>query len=112
VVRLDEPSPEQAIRIILENRRVLERENDCSITIQAVQQLLSIQRNYLKNKPLPGSVMKLMQQLAVKYRYRSANAPEAREAFRAFSGLEERIFDSTRQFQEGEVQGQIAQELI
>ncbi|MCB9050724.1 MAG: ATP-dependent Clp protease ATP-binding subunit [Lewinellaceae bacterium] len=111
-VRLNEPSMETAIRIILKNRRLLERENNTSITIQAVQQLLAIQRNYLKNKPLPGSVMKLMRQLAVKYRYRSANAPEVREEFKAFSGLEERIFDSSRQFQEGEVRDHIAQELV
>ena len=110
--RLNEPELETAIRIVLKNRRALERENDTSITIQAVRQLLSIQRNYLKNKPLPGSVMKLMRQLAVKYRYRSANAPEVREEFKAFSGLEERIFDSSRQFQEGEVRGHIAQELV
>lgn len=112
VVRLSEPGQEEAIRIILKNRRALERENDCSITIQAVQQLLAIQRNYLKNKPLPGSVMKLMQQLAVKYRYRSVNAPEVREEFKAFSGLEERIFDSARQFQEEEVHRHISQELV
>ncbi|MCO6480835.1 MAG: ATP-dependent Clp protease ATP-binding subunit [Phaeodactylibacter sp.] len=111
-VRLNEPDMETAIRIILKNRRALERENDTVITIQAVRQLLSIQRNYLRNKPLPGSVMKLMRQLAVKYRYRSANAPEVREEFEAFSGLEERIFDSTRQFREGEVREQIGQELV
>ncbi|MCB0589076.1 MAG: ATP-dependent Clp protease ATP-binding subunit, partial [Phaeodactylibacter sp.] len=111
-IRLNEPGLETAIRIILKNRSALEKENDTAITIQAVRQLLAIQRNYLKNKPLPGSVMKLMRQLAVKYRYRSANAPEVREEFRAFSGLEERIFDSSRQFQEGEVRGNIAQELV
>lgn len=111
-VRLNEPELETAIRIILKNRRALEQETGASITIQAVQQLLAIQRNYLRNTPLPGSVMKLMRQLAVKYRYQTVNAPEVREEFRAFSGLEERIFDSGSQFQEGEVQGHIAQELV
>ncbi|MCB0554032.1 MAG: ATP-dependent Clp protease ATP-binding subunit [Phaeodactylibacter sp.] len=112
VIRLDEPNIETATRIILQKRRALEREQDCTITIQAVQQLLAIQRNYLRNKPLPGSVIKLMQQLAVKYRYRQANAPEVREEFRAFSGLEERIFDSSQQLQEQEVHNLIAQELV
>lgn len=111
VMRLDEPGPEMATKIILQKRRALEREQDCIISIQAVQQLLFIQRNYLKNKPLPGSVIRLMQQLAVKYRYRQANAQEVREEFRAFSGLEEHIFDSSQPLPEQELRSIIARGL-
>ncbi|MCB0570362.1 MAG: ATP-dependent Clp protease ATP-binding subunit [Phaeodactylibacter sp.] len=112
VIRLDEPGPEAATKIILQKRRALERDHDCIITIQAVQQLMAIQRNYLRNKPLPGSVIKLMQQLAVKYRYSQANAPEVRDEFRAFSGLEERIFDSSQPLDEQDVQELIGRELV
>jgi ATP-dependent Clp protease ATP-binding subunit ClpC len=112
VIRMQEPDQETAVRIILQQRRALESANDTVITIQAVNQLLAIQRNYMRHKPLPGSVINLMQQLAVKYRYRQVDAPEVREEFKTSSGLEEHIFDSSRQLDKDEVRNLIGQELV
>lgn len=112
VIRVHEPDIETAARIILHNRKLLERENGTVITIQALNQLMMLQRNFLKNKPLPGSVMRLMQQLSVKYRFQKVDAPQVREEFKSLSGLEERIFDSSQQLDRNELLHTIGQQLI
>lgn len=112
VMRMQEPDLATAARIILEQRRQLELEHDTIIQIQAINQLLTIQRNYLKNKPLPGSILKLLQQLAVKYRSGKIDVPEVRQEFRAFSGLEERIFDPSQNLNNDELQDTIRRQLV
>lgn len=112
VIRMEEPDMERAVRIIIEKRRQLERNNDNQIKIQAIEQLLTIQRNYLRNKPLPGSVIKLLEQLAVKHRYGQVDAPEVREEFRNFSGLQEHIFDAAQPIQPQEIQQTLGQALV
>ncbi|MCH2083001.1 MAG: AAA family ATPase [Saprospiraceae bacterium] len=112
IFRIQEPDIEIATRIILQQRKVLESANGTFFTIQAINQLLTIQRNYLKSKPLPGSVMRLMQQLAVKYRFRKIDAPEVRREFETYSGLEERIFDASYIFEQDEVHQAISRQLV
>ena len=112
VVRIEEPDMEKAVQIIIEKRRQLERNNDNQIKIQAIEQLLTIQRNYLRNKPLPGSVIRLLEQLAVKHRYGIVDAPEVREEFRNFSGLQEHIFDAAEPLQPEAIQSTLGQQLV
>lgn len=112
VIRLHEPAPELAVKIVLQQRKALELENDCEITVQAIDQLFAIQRNYMKSKALPGAVMKLLTQLAVKYKFQEIDVPEVREEFENFSGLKERIFDVTHTFERDEVKTQIEKELV
>jgi ATP-dependent Clp protease ATP-binding subunit ClpC len=112
VVRLHEPKLETAVKIVLEKRKALELENDVEINIQAIHQLFTIQRNYLKNKPLPGSVMKLLTQLATKYKFSTVDAQEVRDEFKAFSGLQERIFDEQSRLEKNEVRDVISQNLV
>ncbi|MFT6357720.1 MAG: ATP-dependent Clp protease ATP-binding subunit ClpC, partial [Saprospiraceae bacterium] len=112
VVRLQEPDLETAVKIVLEQRKALELENDVEINIQAIHQLFTIQRNYLKNKPLPGSVMKLLTQLATKHKFSTVDAQEVRDEFKAFSGLQERIFDEQSRLEKDEVRDVISQNLV
>ena len=112
VIRMEEPDMERAVRIIIEKRRQLERNNDNQIKIQAIEQLLTIQRNYLRNKPLPGSVIRLLEQLAVKHRYGIVDAPEVREEFRNFSGLREHIFDPAQPIEPSVIRETLEQGLV
>ncbi len=112
VIRMAEPDLPTSIKIILENRRRLEVEHECNITIPAISQLFTIQRNFLKNKALPGSVMRLLTQLASKYSRKKIDAYEVREEFKAFSGLEERIFDEQIKLEKDEIREMLAQELV
>lgn len=112
VIRMAEPSAETTARIVLRKRRRLELENSVEITIQAIQQLMYIQRNFLQRQALPGSVLNLMQRLATKYRFQTIDADEVREEFRAFSGLRDFLFDSSLKFNTREVKHLLSQELV
>lgn len=112
VIRVQEPDLETATKMILKQRKALELANDTIITIQAIKQLFTIHRNYYKNKTLPGTIVQLLQQMAVKYRFGIVDVPEVRQEFQTLSGVEERIFDATYQFEAGEVNNIIAQNLV
>ncbi len=112
VIRMKEPGADMAAKIILQQRKKLEQDNNTVISIQAIDQLLNLHRNYLKNKPLPGSVLNLMRQLAVKYRNRRIDAAQVREEFRIFSGMEEHIFDATKTIDSEEIKNNLALALV
>jgi len=112
VLRIEEPDPEEAVKMVLAQRQLLEIEYSCEISIQAIHRLFTIQRNYLKNRALPGSVVKLLRQVMVKYRYSFVDLPEVREEFQDFSGLEEVIFDPTLTFKKDQVRRHIGRQLV
>ena len=112
VLRVPEPDTMTAMKIVLQNRSALELANECTISVPAISQLFTIQRNYLKHKALPGSIMKLLTQLTTKYRRQAIDAPEVREEFRNFSGLQERIFDEQTLLDKDEISEAIRHELV
>ncbi len=112
VVRMTEPDLATAAKMVLQQRKHLELEQGCTFSILAIQQLFHFQRNYLKRKALPGSIMKLMNQLAAKYRYQYIDAPEVKAEFENISGLNEKLFDVTHIFEKNEVRQRIGSQLV
>ena len=112
VIRVEEPQLEKAIKMVVHQRRLLELEHHTKISTQAISQLFTIQRNYLRRKALPGSVMKLLQQLSVKYKYQTIDASEIRSEFETFSGLNQEIFDESYTFEKDEIRKKIEVKLI
>ncbi len=112
VIRVEEPDLRTAAKMVLQQRKHLEIEQGCTFTIQAINQVFHFQRNYLKRKALPGSVMKLMNQLAAKYRFQYIDAPEVKNEFETISGLNEKIFDPGYIFEKEEIRNSIASRLV
>lgn len=112
VIRIHEPLPEISTKIILEQRKQLEREHDCIITIQAIHELFTLQRNYFRNRAMPGSMMRLLRLLATKYRFSRIDSPQVREEFKTLSGLQDRMLDSGEQLDESAVNQALARELV
>ncbi len=112
VIRLQEPDLEKATKIILQKRKKLEDDTGCQFSIQAIDQLLVLQRNYFSNQALPGSIISRMEQLAVKYRMQVIDAPEVRQEFEDFSGLNEHIFDPSLAINDKEVRAAISNSLV
>ncbi|MCC6724693.1 MAG: ATP-dependent Clp protease ATP-binding subunit [Saprospiraceae bacterium] len=112
VIRVQEPDTTTAIKIVLQNRSLLELQAGCSITVPAISQLFTIQRNYLKNKALPGSVMRLLAQLTTKYSRTTIDAAQVREEFKSFSGMQEQIFEEQTPIEKDELRQVLAQELV
>ena len=112
VVRIQEPDFESAVKMILKQGKILENQFSCELSIQAVIQLFNLQRNYLRRKPLPGSVMKMITQLVAKHKGGLIDIPEVWESFQMFSGLNDRIFDTNYTFEKDEVREGISYQLI
>jgi ATP-dependent Clp protease ATP-binding subunit ClpC len=112
VTRVPEPKQQDALRMILELRKKLELDNDCVLSIPAVRQLFNIHRNYFKRRALPGSVAKLMTQIAVKFRHQYIDVEHVQEEFKHYSGLNAQIFDDNYIFEENEVRNNIDAALI
>ncbi|GAB5550870.1 MAG: hypothetical protein Sapg2KO_04610 [Saprospiraceae bacterium] len=112
LLRLEEPTEETAIKMILEQRKQLEKKHEVRISIAAINQLLYLQRNYFKNKALPGSIIKLLQQLSIKYKEDAIEADQVRESFQSISGLQERIFDTAYTYEKGEIRQELSRQLI
>lgn len=112
VIRINEPSLETAVKMVLEERKRLELQHQCTITIPAVRQLFTIHRNYFKRKALPGSVSKLLTQLAVKYSMQNIDVEQVQEEFEMYSGLSSQIFDMNYVFEENEVRQHIEASLV
>ncbi len=112
IIRVPEPDLKTAIGMVTRQRRNLELEYDCSIGTMAIAQLFNIQRNYLRRKAMPGSVMKLLNQLATKYKFREIDAGEVREEFEMFSGLHQDIFDAAHTYEKDEIRKAISAKLV
>lgn len=112
VIRLEEPDYQTTAQIVLEQRKLLEYENDCIFTIQAIHQIFYLYRNYFKNQALPGGVVKMLVQLAVKYRGSTIDAPQVREEFQASSGLAEKILAAETQLNDRLVHDALAEQLV
>jgi ATP-dependent Clp protease ATP-binding subunit ClpC len=68
--------------------------------------------NYLKSQALPGGVMKILNQLAIKYKLQAVDVDEVRQEFETLSGLGKDIFDEHYIFEEDEVRDRINAQLI
>lgn len=107
-----EPDYVTTVRMILQFRRRLEQQGGVSFSIQAIQQALNIQRSFLRNRPLPGSVTHLLQRLANDYRFQYIDSPEVRQAFRVSSGLREDFIDPAQVLEKEDVRNIIEAELV
>ncbi len=112
VLRVPEPDVPTAIKIVLQNRSMLELQTATVITVPAISQLFTIQRNYLKNKALPGAVMRLLTQLTTKYSRTVIDAPQVREEFKSFSGMQEQIFEEQSPIEKDELRNTLSKELV
>jgi ATP-dependent Clp protease ATP-binding subunit ClpC len=112
MIRMEEPNLKDAAKMALENRKILENSHNCTISIKAIQSLFDFQRNYLKRKSLPGSIINIMRQLAVKHRGQRVDVPEVRAEFETFSGLNQDIFDLPISAEEENFYQKISHDLV
>ncbi|HRD79404.1 MAG TPA: AAA family ATPase [Saprospiraceae bacterium] len=112
VIRIDEAPRDDALRMLLEKRKSLEREYGSAFRIEAVDQLINIHRNYLSSRVLPGSVAKMMERLSVKFRHQTIDAPDVLREFQNASGLSEVFLDDTQMLSEEEVRAGLESMLV
>ncbi len=112
VIRLQPPDTETAVKIVLQKRKLLEMEHYLSITINAISQLLDLHRTFLRNNALPGSIIKILNQLAAGHRFGVIDAPQVRDAFRNMSGLDRQLVEKNHTYQKEEIRDALKARLI
>lgn len=112
VIRVDEPDMVTAVKMVLQRRKLLEIEFGNKISAHAIYKLFSIHRNYFKRRALPGGVMRLLNQMAVKYKFAKIDISEIEQEFEDFSGLKSTITDDTATFEEKDVRNAIGFKLV
>ncbi|MGB1216800.1 MAG: AAA family ATPase, partial [Saprospiraceae bacterium] len=112
VIRVEEPDTSTAVKMILQRRKLLEVEYGNQISAHAIHRLFTIHRNYFKRKALPGGVMKLLNQLAIKYKYAKVDVTQVEREFEDFSGLSEEMVDDNNAFEQNSVRDTIALKLV
>lgn len=103
VIRIDEPTEAEAVNMMLELRRELETDYDCIITTAALATLFDIRRAYFRRQAIPGSVAKLLRQLAVKHKYTEIDVNQAQEEFQSYSGLNQAVFDANTPINDADI---------
>ncbi len=112
VIRVDEPEMVTGVKMVLQRRKLLEIEYGCKISAHAIYKLFSIHRNYFKRRALPGGVMQLLNQMAVKYKFNTIDISEVEQEFEDYSGLTKLITDDTVVFEENDVRNELALNLV
>jgi ATP-dependent Clp protease ATP-binding subunit ClpC len=112
VIRIDEPDMVTAVKMVLQRRKLLEVEYGNQISAHAIYKLFAIHRNYFKRSALPGGVMRLLNQMAIKYKFSKIDITEIEQEFEDFSGLKRSITDDTATFKEKDVRNAIAVKLV
>jgi ATP-dependent Clp protease ATP-binding subunit ClpC len=112
VLRVSEPNYETAVKMMIQQRKSLELQHNCTITIPALRQLFYLRRNYFQHQALPGSIARHLNQLAVKYSTSTVDVAEVQDEFRDFSGLRAEIFDNSVTIEPNELEQYIAAGLI
>ncbi len=112
IIRINEPDRETAVKMVLHKRKLLEIDFGCAISAHAIHKLFAIHRNFFKRRALPGGVMRLLNQMAVKYKYQTIDVGEVESEFEDFSGLSQRIFDEDIVFEHDEIRDEISSGLV
>jgi ATP-dependent Clp protease ATP-binding subunit ClpC len=112
LIRIQPATTEEAIRMVLEQRKKLELDTETLITPGALKSLFYIHRNFLHHQPLPGGVMKLLRQLVNKHKGDSIEPGDVRTEFKLLSGFRASIFQDNLTLQQDQIYKEINQELV
>ncbi len=112
VIPVHPPDPDIALRIALMQRNHFEASGDILFSNAAIHYLFFLHRLYFSYQALPGGVIRLMHMLMSRFKSGAIDVSETRQVFLSLSGLREAVLEETEPFKEGQLQQEIAQQLI
>ncbi len=92
VLRISEPAYEKAVEISVKQRAIMEARQPIRLENDALMKLYSLQRLYMHQSALPGSVVEYMKRLGVKYSS-IVKEEEVSKDFSERSSLNPKLFD-------------------
>ncbi len=112
VIRVPEPPRPAGIKMVMKQRAKQEYRSSFRITNQAIHCLFTLQRTFMRHKALPGGVVDMLKRMASKYKTKLVDRDEVHEEFKAVSRLNNRMFDRSVCFEEGEVREGLEKYLV
>ena len=112
VIRLEEPSALEMWSILLNKRASLENKYQVNFFLSGLDQLIQIHRRYLSAKALPGSLIQMLEQLAIKFKNKQVDEYNVQSEFQLRSGLSEVFLDDTQTLEVENMKEFLANQLV
>ena len=112
ILRVNAPSKERALRIVLRQRAVIERDRDVEFSRGAVARAVSLSERYPSHKVMPGGVLDRVSRLAARFPGQTITAERVDETFLKSSGLHPRILENEKPLPEAQIRDHIDGKLI
>jgi ATP-dependent Clp protease ATP-binding subunit ClpC len=87
VFRVPEPDLRTSVRMLIQLRRLLEREHHCHVDPQALSKIFELHRSFFRHRALPGSPAAILRQLVSGKQFRSIGVAEVQDEFVRSVGL-------------------------
>ncbi|WP_431688170.1 AAA family ATPase [Hahella sp. NBU794] len=112
VLRLEPLPAEKLSQVYIRRRAQWEREYNCEIASQALLTLLGLEPGFRGESALPGSVLSVMRDIAVKHQGRRADEQAVYQAFQTNFHFRRALIDKNATLQENEVRRFFEQRLV
>ena len=99
IVRIAEPSEDEARRIMIAAARALEGRHRCTFDLDVLPTLWDLQRRYARDQALPGKVTGLLRRLAAKFPNVQVTRDVLLEEYHHRSGLARGLLDRRRKLE-------------
>ena len=112
VVRVEEPSRQAYLRMLVGLIRELEVRHDCRFASDVLPVVIDLTRRYARHLAFPGKAATLLSRLAIKHAGQVIDRDATLDAFHAKSGLSVRFLDDRKKLLRAEVTDAIGQRII
>lgn len=112
VLRVPEATEEEAFRMMIAYQRRLEEQTGCVFLMEALLQIQDLRRGFYRSQALPGSLIRMLDQIATKHKSGMIRAAQVRREFSQRSGLQKWAYDSAWQIEPEEVENILSRQLV
>lgn len=112
VIRIPEMPYQDSIKAVLYERARLEHENNCKISNLALNEIFNLQRVYMKQNSLPGSVVSFLKRITTKYRNSNVDKAQVLKTFQEVHPVSLQMLDKSNNLDNKELESFIRKHLI
>ena len=112
VLRIEEPDQSTAVRMLTWQRARLEHSNNCRFSSEALNALWDLRGQMAGDEVLPGSMVRIMHQLAVRFKEQNIDQQAVYADYQASHKYRQSIFDPEIPLEQDTIQAHLDRHLI
>lgn len=112
IVRVNETSEDETLRILITVIRQLERQYQCVFNFEVIPTVMNLLQRYMRDSAFPGKAANFLRKVALKYVKRSINRTIVLQEFHAQSGLSLAFIDDNVKLERKDIVEPIADRVI